>query len=183
MALLSPNLYGLNDTVKEESNWLTDYDENIDILETYSPHYFVAEAGEELLTGDVVCLGYDSDSNNEAKLYKAESNTGMWWDSGVNSRQPMIGFVENTYDITDTARCRVSGIIQNRSWTLTPGSNYYVSDVTAGEITTLPNKHLAGKAISATQLLIKNKINPNILSSDIYCSSNVYCGEGYWSGS
>lgn len=183
MTLLVPELYGLKDIVKEIPSWLSDYDENIDTLEAYSPHYFVAEAGEDLAAGDIVCLVYDSVSTNTAKLYKAKSGTDPWWSSDTDSRQPAIGFIEKDYDITDTARCRVCGIITNRAWTLTPGSNYYLSSITAGEITSVSNKHLIGKAISAIQLLIRNKFNNRIFSKDIYCGSGVYCGEGYWSGS
>jgi hypothetical protein len=180
--LLSPNLYGLEDVVVLDADWSTDYDSNIDILETYSPQYFVAEAGEALSAGDCVCVGYDVDSNNSAKIYKALEGTEPYWFSGTASRQPAVGFVEKNYAITESARVRCVGVIYCSTWTLTAGSKYYLSSVTPGGISTTLNNHLVGVALSATNLLIRNKMSKNVLSVNLYCGSGAHCGEGYWSG-
>ncbi len=180
--LLLPNLYGLKDIESYDSDWTTEYDANIDILETYSPQYFVAEAGETLTAGDAVCVGYDSDSNNSAKIYKALEGTDPYWFSGTSSRQPFVGFIELAYSISETVRIRCAGVIYCKSWSLTPGDRYYLSDSVSGGISTTENNHMVGVAISSTLLLIRNKISKIVLSTGLYCGSGAYCGEGYWCG-
>ena len=101
--------------------------------------------------GAVVLTDHDySGNSNNALMHQA----GCLWFNGSNvSDGSFVGFSDAAYSDTATATINVVGNTTTQSG-LSPGTNYYVSST--GTLTTTSTENpYAGKALTATSLLIK----------------------------
>ena len=105
-------------------------------------------------------ISYDSDLQKDVVLYAQADNVGKYrvrsGESSTANSENFIGFTgADSYTNGQTATVKVVGNVSTQSG-LTPGQQYYVqNDGTLGLTAVENNSIEAGKALTATSLLIK----------------------------
>ena len=90
-------------------------------------------------------------------LYLSDIDEYWYLAQADGTKQPCLGFASKDGELDDEVPLIHSGVIEDGTWSWTPGLPVCLSEDTAGELTQTPptaHKQLIGYAISATKLLL-----------------------------